>query len=94
MFRDWFNLLKKLQDTHYSTENYICPECGERSIDYTYVGDPDTHIGYLPIWCNKCNKGIQISRVEIPMNVKMIEFDDTENLVKKVPNFKHISPND
>lgn len=91
MFRDWFNLLKKLQDTHYSTENYICPECGERSIDYTYVGDPDTHIGYLPIWCNKCNKGIIMSRVKIPDQAKMITNDEMESGKKSIPNFKIIS---
>lgn len=25
-----------------------------------------TQIGCLPIWCSSCNKGIRISRVEIP----------------------------
>lgn len=72
MFNDWLELLKKISKNNYLAENFICPECGQKSIKYVYVGDPTTHIGYLPIWCKNCNKGIQISRVEIPEGVSII----------------------
>lgn len=58
-----------------------------------YIGSLITHIGYLPIWCSRCNKGIQISRVEIPNQAKMIDIDDLEKIKSTIPNFKQIAPN-
>lgn len=92
MFNDWFNLLKELNKNNYSTQGFICPECGEGSIEYIYVGDSTTRIGYLPVWCKNCNKGIQISRVKIPKEVKMIEFGDFESIKQTIPNFKQVVP--
>lgn len=68
MFHDWLKLLSKLSKKQYSTEDFVCPECGQKGIKYVYVGDSVTRIGYLPVWCENCNRGIQISRVEIPDN--------------------------
>lgn len=90
MFHDWLKLLANLSANNYCTKDFICPECGKRSIDYRYVGDVSTRIGYLPIWCKNCNKGIQISRVEIPQEVKMIEFGDLDSIENTIPNFKHV----
>lgn len=92
MFNDWLSLLKELSKNNYSIESLICPECGNKSVEYTYVGDPITHIGYLPIWCTNCNKGIKISRVEIPKEAKMIAFSDLEGIKNTIPNFKQIVP--
>jgi hypothetical protein len=36
----------------------LCPECGERSIQYIFVGDLETRVGYLAIWCTACNQGL------------------------------------
>ena len=92
MFDDWLKLLKKLAKNNYSTKGFICPECGQKSVEYIYVGDPTTNIGYLPIWCRSCNKGIQISRVEIPKGVDMLEFGDLENIKKIIPAFSQVVP--
>ncbi|MBP3505426.1 MAG: hypothetical protein J6K43_03380 [Lachnospiraceae bacterium] len=92
MYNDWIKIIVKLVKKNYLTENIICPECGQKSINYVYVGNPISHIGYLPIWCTNCNKGIQISRVEIPKGVKMIEFDNWDEINKNIPNFEHIIP--
>ena len=94
MFNDWLELLKKISKNNYLAENFICPECGQKSVKYVYGGDPTTHIGYLPIWCKNCNKGIQISRVEIPEGVSMIEFGDLKSIKKIIPNFRQIAPGD
>lgn len=51
MFNDWLELLKKLSLNNYSSENFICPECGQKNVEYIFVGDSTTNIGYLPIWC-------------------------------------------
>lgn len=93
MFKDWLMLLKKLSENHYSTEDFICPECGQKSVEYTYVGDLTTRIGYLPIWCKHCNKGIQISRVKIPEEVNMIDFNDLDSIKRKISNFKQVLSN-
>lgn len=94
MFNDWLKLLKKISKNNYVTDSFICPECGQKSVEYVYVGDSTTHIGYLPIWCKNCNKGIQISRVEIPEGVSMIEFGDLKSIKKIIPNFRQIAPDD
>ena len=87
-----YHFILGIQD--YLAENFICPECGQKSVKYVYVGDSTTHIGYLPIWCKNCNKGIQISRVEIPEGVSMIEFGDLKSIKKIIPNFRQIAPGD
>ena len=94
MFNDWLKLLKELSKNNYSTKGFICPECGQKSVDYVYVGNPTTRIGYLPIWCKNCNKGIQISRVEIPKGVNMIEFSNLKCIKDTIPNFKQVVPNE
>ena len=90
MFRDWLKISAKLSTYGYSLKNCVCPECGLKGLDFVYVGDPTTQIGYLPIWCNSCNKGIRISRVEIPECVGMISFGDWKTLESRVPNFEEV----
>ncbi|MBD5088435.1 MAG: hypothetical protein HDT30_06425 [Clostridiales bacterium] len=92
MFYDWLSMLAKLENNDDSTRNAICPECGERSIKFVYVGDRKSSIGYLPAWCESWNKGIIISRVEIPQGVRMIDGKDLENIKKEIPNFIHVAP--
>ena len=93
MFHDWLSMLAKLVENDDLTKSAICPECGERSIKFVYVGDRKSSIGYLPAWCESCNKGIIISRVGIPQGVRMIDFEDSENIAKEIPNFILVAPN-
>lgn len=65
-----------------------CPNCGKNGIDYIYIGDEKTRLGYFQVWCNECLKGIYISRVLAPQNAKFITFDD--NLHGIVPNFEFV----
>ena len=30
-----------------------CPSCGKCGMDYIYIGDGDTRIGYLQVWCKQ-----------------------------------------
>ncbi len=87
---DWLKVMKELSKNKYSTQDLICLICGKKSIKYIYVGDVTTHIGYLPIWCTNYNMGIQISRVSIPQDAKMIEITDLECIKNTIPNFKKI----
>ena len=92
MLKDWLKLGGLLEDNDFVTENLVCPECGKESIDYLFVGDKETNVGYFQIWCNNCNKGSHVSRVIIPEKAKRIEFGDYESLVKLVPNYEHVYP--
>lgn len=92
MFHDWLRMSAKLVTNDDSTRSAICPECGERSIKFVYVGDRKSSVGYLPVWCESCNKGIQISRVGIPQGVRMIDGKDLESIKKEIPNFIHVAP--
>lgn len=63
-------MLPQLMDNFDTANQMKCPSCGECGrIDYLYIGDRDTRIGYFQLWCNKCLKGIHISRAIAPLNV-------------------------
>ena len=48
------------------------------------MGDERTRVGYLQVWCNKCLKGIYVSRAVAPQNAKFITFnDDVNNFVSE-----------
>lgn len=70
-----------------------CPRCGQNSVDMQYVGDPDTRIGYLDVWCSSCLHGIHLSRVKVPLSANMLTFETpNEQITKKIPNFKQETP--
>lgn len=92
MFKDWLEILKHIPEHNCLAENFVCPECGNESVKYIYVGSPNTYIGYLPVWCSSCNKGIQISRVEIPKQARMLDIDDLEIIRSTIPDFQQIAP--
>lgn len=46
MFNDWLEFLKKLSKNKYSSSDFICPECGQKDVEYIFVGDSTTHIYY------------------------------------------------
>jgi hypothetical protein len=93
MFQDWLVMHKKLQDDTVVKSECICPECGARTIDLQFVGDVETRIGYLDMWCATCNRGIHMSRVLIPKGAPMISFGGSAEVVSaRIPNFEQIAP--
>ncbi len=84
MKEKWLNLVGEL--SHY--KDLLCPYCGKRSIDYLYIGDENTKIGYLQVWCNECENGIYVSRVKIPPNAKFVTFEDAKTM--KLPSYKKL----
>jgi hypothetical protein len=88
----WLELLKEIADTSIAgNRNLVCPKCRNNSIDYQYVGDQITRIGFLDIWCNSCHTGLHMSRVKAPENANMISFGSTEEIAKRIPNFKPVN---
>lgn len=88
MLYDWLKIMKMIPENKDAMQDFICPVCGTKSIKYIYVGDTTTRIGYLPIWCTNCNMGIQISRVSIPQDARMIEITNVDCIKNTIPNFK------
>lgn len=62
MKREWEKIVPQIIG-HFDKINQVkCPNCGECGIDYIYIGDSNTRIGFLQIWYNQCLKGIYVSR--------------------------------
>ena len=57
------------------TTEEVCPLCGRGAIQVQYVGDVHARIGYCRAWCDSCNRGIHISRVQIPEFAEVIPFE-------------------
>ena len=93
MFKNWLSLFVALHNQLPEAAGLQCPNCGAPSIAYQYVGDPQSRIGYLAIWCNKCLTGTQLSRVGAPTCVELLPFDSSPELVTaKIPNFRKVAP--
>jgi hypothetical protein len=89
----WLHLGNKMIDNLPNKVLLKCPECNNETVDYQYVGDPKSRIGYLDMWCTSCLKGVHISRVQIPENAELIPFDaPKEQIINRIPNFKLVEP--
>lgn len=83
----------KISSKECKANQIICPQCNEKCIDYLYIGDEKTRIGYLQVWCNNCLNGIYISRVVVPDGLKMISFEDDIDLNSIIPYYHKLTPN-
>ena len=93
MFRDWLLLYAKICSSELPKAECRCPECGARTVDLQYVGDLNSRIGFLSMWCNTCLHGIHGSRVRVPENETMLSFEDPdETITSRIPNFKQVHP--
>jgi hypothetical protein len=89
-FNDWIELYKRVNALEDSND-LPCPNCSKAGIHFQYVGDPETRIGYLALWCSFCLHGIHISRVLIPEDSDFLPFDCVEEEVANlIPNFTHV----
>lgn len=95
MFSDWLEVYKKVQAAPSSATAEPCPECGNDSVDFQYVGDVEARKGYLDMWCRHCNKGVHLSRVSIPQGAHVLAFDaPDEVLTSRIPNFVQVVPSE
>lgn len=92
-FKEWLDLVVKIQDKLPDVSLLKCPKCSQKAVDFVYVGDVNTRVGYMDIWCNSCNHGIHMSRVIVPQNAPIIPFETPiDEFPKQVPNFKQVTP--
>lgn len=93
MFDEWLNVFKQLHGALPNSVSVACPSCGKETAEWQYVGDLESRIGYLCIWCPECLEGIQLSRVKAPDSVELLSFDTPlDELEARIPNFKQIQP--
>ncbi len=84
MREKWMKILPKLTDNFVNPQEIQCPNCGEQEVEYLYIGNEKTRIGYFQIWCNNCLKGIYISRAKAPVNARFVSFDhDLNGIIPK-----------
>lgn len=76
MKSDWIKMMPHLLDNLQNATKIECPNCHKYGINYIYIGDEETRVGYLQVWCNECLKGIYISRAIAPSNARFAAFDD------------------
>lgn len=88
MKKEWIKTVSEIMDSLDNTNQIKCPNCRKSGIEYIYVGDEKTRVGYLQIWCNKCLKGTYVSRTVAPQDAKFITFND--NVKNFVPEYEII----
>lgn len=88
MNKEWIKMIPKITENLNTNNKRQCPNCGKFGIDYLYIGDATTRIGYLQIWCNECLKGIYVSRAVAPVNANFVTFD--EDVKNKIPDYEYI----
>lgn len=85
MKKVWLETVAQITENFDEVNQIKCPSCGANGIDYLYIGDGRTRIGFLMVWCNRCLKGINVSRAAAPPNAKFVTFEeDLEGIVPEI----------
>lgn len=88
-FSSWLKLSADISSNIQKKEVNKCPICQSETVDFQYVGDTDTRIGFLDIWCTSCMNGIHISRVKAPESANILTFND-EKVKARIPDFNQV----
>ena len=92
-FADWTKIVKRVAEAGWSSADIACPECKRPTVDFQYVGYPESRMGILRIWCWSCRKGVDFDRVKIPETAPMLSFDaPQQELERRMPQFLEIEP--
>ena len=93
LFLRWMYLVTDINNSLPNFPALACPNCYQLGVDFQYVGDLQTRIGYMVIWCPFCLQGIHISRVGIPDQAQALPFNvSAAQILKRIPNFTHVKP--
>ncbi|MFN6463357.1 MAG: hypothetical protein RMZ41_016305 [Nostoc sp. DedVER02] len=92
-FSQWLSIATEINHSLPNVPVLNCPNCHQQEVDFQFVGDLQTRIGYMAIWCPFCLHGIHLSRVLIPAVLEANSFDiSIEEVSKRIPNFTHVEP--
>ena len=93
LFLRWMYLVTDINNSLPNLPVLACRSCYRLGVDFQYVGDLQTRIGYMVIWCPFCLQGIHISRVSIPDQAQALAFNvSAEQILNRIPNFTHLKP--
>lgn len=84
----WLKLAGTIVDNLPTVPPLQCPRCGLPKVDFQYVGDKSTRVGFLCVWCTSCLHGTHISRVKIPPQADILSKDSLEEVKKRIPNLQ------
>lgn len=88
--RGWVDVLTIVTSAVDDDNLPLCPRCGQQRVDYAYMGDSKSRIGFLVMWCDACRHGVRISRAKAPANVHFMPFSDRNAFAARVPTFTEI----
>jgi phage FluMu protein Com len=84
----WAKTFGWLVRAGFQADAVSCPFCNESGVSYRFVGDAEQRLGYLAIWCPRCERGCTLSRVRIPEGQPMIPFDAPDELISaEIPDY-------
>lgn len=89
----WLSVFVVISDEIFNTSNISCPNCGEKDVDFQYVGYVKSRLGYLQIWCRTCRHGIHFSRVRAPAGVPLLPIDSAPDVIAhRIPKITEVEP--
>jgi hypothetical protein len=88
-YQDWLSMVGSFVDHKYDASTLTCPGCGRKTLLSECRADPKDRIGYILLWCEECDLGIRVSRVEFPTWAKIKTF--TESMLDRKM-FREVSP--
>lgn len=93
IFNKWLSLTIDIYKNLPNVPALNCPSCNQLGIDFQFVGDLQTRIGFMVIWCPHCLNGIHLSRVCIPIQAQVIPFNSSPEIItKRIPNLIYMQP--
>lgn len=93
LFREWISITTIIYNTLPNVPVLTCPNCHELGVDFQFIGDLQTRIGFMVMWCPFCLHGIHLSRVCIPQKAQALDDDTSvEEISKSIPNFIPVKP--
>ena len=94
IFNKWLSLTNDIYDNFPNVPMLACANCYQLGIDFQFIGDSQTKIGFMVIWCPLCFHGIHLSRVDIPDQAQILPFYiSIEKIPQRIPNFIPSKPN-
>ena len=76
MNQKWEKILYLIIDNAEQINQLNCPNCGKQRLDYLYIGEDDSRVSHLQVWCTECKRGTYVSRVQAPPGSKFISYDE------------------
>lgn len=85
-YNDWL----KLYINYIENNETLCPNCNSTQINVKLAGNSKNMMGFGVIWCQKCMKGIRLSRIKLTENIPYVSFEQAENEFNNLDKIKFI----